>query len=129
MKTKTNLLFDLETTGLLRRGSTIHCIVMREMNTADEPIVFDYKPERAVVQGIKQLENADVLSDTTSLAMTSLLSKSSSLTLISKAMLLILLLCLACTIQTLVNAIMNVVLMVCPSVCTDVIHSKLGAIA
>jgi hypothetical protein len=34
---------------------------MRDMNTADEPIVFDYKPERAVVQGIKQLENADAL--------------------------------------------------------------------
>ena len=49
------LLFDLESTGLLRRGSTIHCIVMRDMTTADEPIVFDYKPERAVIQGIKQL--------------------------------------------------------------------------
>ena len=57
----TNLLFDLETTGLLRRGSTIHCIVMRDMNTSDDPIVFDHKPERAIVQGIKQLENADAL--------------------------------------------------------------------
>ena len=55
------LLFDLESTGLLRRGSTIHCIVMRDMTTANEPIVFDYKPERAVIQGIKQLEQADEL--------------------------------------------------------------------
>ena len=55
------LLFDLESTGLLRRGSTIHCIVMRDMTTADDPIVFDYKPERAVIQGIKQLEQADEL--------------------------------------------------------------------
>ena len=57
----TNLLFDIESTGLLRRGSTIHCIVVRDMSTSDEPIVFDYKPERAIVQGVKQLENADAL--------------------------------------------------------------------
>jgi len=57
----TQLLFDLESTGLLRRGSTIHCIVMRDMTSVDEPIVFDYKPERAVIQGVKQLENADAL--------------------------------------------------------------------
>ena len=57
----TQFLFDLESTGLLRRGSTIHCIVMRNMQNADEPIVFDYKPERAVIQGVKQLEQADAL--------------------------------------------------------------------
>ncbi len=57
----TELLFDIESTGLLRVGSTIHCIVMRDMDTVEEAQVFDYKPERAVVQGIKQLENADVL--------------------------------------------------------------------
>ena len=34
---------------------------MRDMQSADNPIVFDYKPERAVIQGVKQLENADVL--------------------------------------------------------------------
>jgi DNA polymerase-1 len=54
------LLFDLESTGLLRRGSTIHCIVVRD--SADESThVFDYKPERAVVQGVKMLEKADAL--------------------------------------------------------------------
>ena len=58
---KTQLLFDLESTGLLRRGSTIHCIVMRNTDTIDDAQVFDYKPERAVIQGVKQLENADVL--------------------------------------------------------------------
>jgi len=60
--TQTDLLFDLESTGLLRRGSTIHCIVMRNM--ADElydPVVFDYQPDRAIIQGIKQLEMADTL--------------------------------------------------------------------
>jgi len=53
------LLFDLESTGLLRRGSTIHCLVIRD--TDGDTQVFDYKPERAVIQGVKLLENADVL--------------------------------------------------------------------
>ena len=57
----TKFLFDLESTGLLRRGSTIHCIVMRNLEDPDQPEVFDYKPERAVIQGVKQLERADAL--------------------------------------------------------------------
>ena len=43
--TKTELLFDIESTGLLRQGSTIHCIVMRDMDNVEEAQVFDYKPE------------------------------------------------------------------------------------
>ena len=57
---KTQLLFDLESTGLLRRGSTIHCMVMRDAVDSSTH-VFDHQPERALIQGIKQLENADVL--------------------------------------------------------------------
>ena len=53
------ILFDLASTGLLRRGSTIHCIVMRDIAEAEQPIVFDHQPERAVIQGVKQLELAD----------------------------------------------------------------------
>ena len=41
--TKTELLFDIESTGLLRQGSTIHCIVMRDMDNVEEAQVFDYK--------------------------------------------------------------------------------------
>ena len=58
---KTELLFDIESTGLLRKGSTIHCIVMRNMDNVEEAEVFDYKPERAVIQGVKLLEKADTL--------------------------------------------------------------------
>jgi len=58
---KTQLLFDLESTGLLRRGSQIHCIVMRDMSNPEEPMMFDPDPERAVITGVKQLERADVL--------------------------------------------------------------------
>mgnify|MGYP003332748189 FL=1 len=54
------LLFDIESTGLLRQGSTIHCIVVRDSNDG-ETHVFDYKPERAVIQGVKLLEKADAL--------------------------------------------------------------------
>ena len=57
----TRLLFDLESTGLLRRGSTVHCIVMRNLNEPDDHIVFDHKPERDLIQGVKQLEMADTL--------------------------------------------------------------------
>ena len=57
---KTQLLFDIESTGLLRRGSTIHCIVMRDA-IDNSTHVFDHQPERALIQGVKQLETADVL--------------------------------------------------------------------
>ena len=57
----TNLLFDLESTGLLRQGSRIHCIVARDMEDAGMPIVFDHKPERALADGVKELEQADAL--------------------------------------------------------------------
>ena len=61
----TELLFDIESTGLLRVGSTIHCMVIRDMDRVEEFQVFDYKPmaklERAVIHGVKQLEKADVL--------------------------------------------------------------------
>ena len=59
--TKTELLFDIESTGLLRVGSTIHCIVMRNMDNVEEAEVFDYKPERAVIQGVQALERAATL--------------------------------------------------------------------
>ena len=58
--TKMELLFDLESTGLLRQGSSIHCLVMRDPNES-EPLVFDHRPDKAIIQGIKQLEKADVL--------------------------------------------------------------------
>ena len=57
----TSLLFDIESTGLLRCGSSIHCIVARDIEDPDTPIVWDHKPERTVIQGVKQIENADVL--------------------------------------------------------------------
>ncbi len=57
----TSLLFDIEATGFLRCGSSIHCIVMRDLDEEDDAKVFDCQPERAVIQAVKQLENADIL--------------------------------------------------------------------
>ena len=57
---KTQLIFDLESTGLLRRGSRIHCIVMRNP-VDDSTSVYDHQPERDLLQGVKQLEEADLL--------------------------------------------------------------------
>ena len=57
---KTSILFDLESTGLLRQGSTIHCLVMRDINNGSTS-VFDHQPDRTIIQGLKQLENAQLL--------------------------------------------------------------------
>lgn len=58
--TMTALLFDLESTGLLRRGSKIHCIVARDLSQADKPIVWD-APRLDIDDGIDTLRRADVL--------------------------------------------------------------------
>ena len=56
-----NLLFDLETTGLLRRNSQIHCIVISNLDNDDcSPLVFDTVKDN-VDEGIAMLERADML--------------------------------------------------------------------
>lgn len=59
--TMTTLLFDLETTGLLRRGSQLHCIVARDMSDVDNPLVYDYRPDQALDLGVERLRRADCL--------------------------------------------------------------------
>lgn len=58
--TQTALLFDLESTGLLRRGSKIHCIVARDLSDASTPLVWD-APRLDIDDGIERLRRADVL--------------------------------------------------------------------
>ena len=58
--TQTALLFDLESTGLLRRGSKIHCIVARDLSDASKPLVWD-APRLDIDDGIERLRRADVL--------------------------------------------------------------------
>ena len=54
------LVFDMETTGLLRRGSQLHCIGIRD---ADEETcdVYDYHSGLDVAEGVERLANADAL--------------------------------------------------------------------
>ena len=58
--TQTTLLFDLESTGFLRRGSSIHCIVARDLSNSSDALVWD-APRNNLDQGIEQLRRADVL--------------------------------------------------------------------
>lgn len=57
---KTQLLFDIESTGLLRRGSSIHCIVTRD-GSDGTTAVYDHKPDRSLILGVNTLENASAL--------------------------------------------------------------------
>lgn len=54
------VLFDIESTGLLRRGSQIHCIVCRNIDDPDKVLVFD-TVKNNVDEGIEYLESCDVL--------------------------------------------------------------------
>lgn len=58
---KQTLIFDLESTGLLRQGSRIHCVVARDLSNPDETIVFDNRDDRPIDAGIEQLRRANVL--------------------------------------------------------------------
>ena len=58
--TQTALLFDLESTGLLRQGSQLHCIVARDMSSVNKPLVWD-APNKNLDLGVEQLRRADVL--------------------------------------------------------------------
>ena len=57
--TMTTLLFDLESTGLLRRGSQLHCIVARQVDV-DAVLTWDRVKDN-LETGIRRLEDTDVL--------------------------------------------------------------------
>ena len=40
------ILFDLESTGLLRRGSRIHCMVARDMDDLTKPLIYDHREDQ-----------------------------------------------------------------------------------
>jgi len=65
--TMTTLLFDLESTGLLRQGSQLHCIVARpakhysaDQAKADAVLTWDRVKDN-LESGVRQLEEADCL--------------------------------------------------------------------
>ena len=54
------LIFDLEATGLLRCGSKIHCLVIQDAETGKQSS-YDHKPERPLSEGFERLLAADVI--------------------------------------------------------------------
>lgn len=55
------LLFDIETNGLLRSLSTIHCVVIRDLDSGETLVYNDQGSQRPISQGITLLEEADEL--------------------------------------------------------------------
>lgn len=55
------ILFDLESTGLLRRGSRIHCMVARDMDDLTKPMIYDHREDQHIDMGIESLRRANVL--------------------------------------------------------------------
>ena len=53
------LIFDLESTGLLRCGSQLHCIVIRDLVSPDTTEVFDDRSGGLISEGIQRLSEAD----------------------------------------------------------------------
>ena len=43
------ILFDLESTGLLRRGSRIHCMVARDMDDLTKPLIYDHREDQTLI--------------------------------------------------------------------------------
>lgn len=55
------LLFDIETDGLLRSLSTIHCVVIRDLNSNETLVFNDQGSKHPIPQAITLLEEADEL--------------------------------------------------------------------
>ena len=61
LETMTKTLFDLESTGLLRKGSRIHCIVARDMDDVTNHSVYDHRQDRTINMGIQMLRQSDMI--------------------------------------------------------------------
>ena len=56
-----NLIFDIETDGLLRQGTKLHCIIIRDAEGEQEPVVFDHRETQTNAMGMRRLSAADVI--------------------------------------------------------------------
>ena len=61
METEMSLVFDLETDGLLKDVSTIHCIAIHDLNTKETYTFNDTGTQEPVVRGLQLLADADVV--------------------------------------------------------------------
>ncbi len=61
METEVSLIFDLETDGLLKDVSTIHCLAIYDIDTEETFSYNDTGNEEPVVRGIQRLADADCI--------------------------------------------------------------------
>ena len=61
MTSTQSLLFDIESTGLLRQGSRMHCIVMRDIDNPEKHEVYDHRESQTITMGVERLKRADAL--------------------------------------------------------------------
>ena len=61
MTSTQSLLFDIEATGLLRQGSRMHCIVMRDIDNPEDHSVYDHRESQTITMGIERLKRANAL--------------------------------------------------------------------
>ena len=61
METEVSLIFDLETDGLLKDVSTIHCLAIYDIDTEETFSYNDTGNEEPVVRGIQRLLDADCI--------------------------------------------------------------------
>ena len=61
MEQEVSLIFDIETNGLLRDVSTIHCLAIHDLVTKETISYNDTGNEEPVVRGIQRLADADAI--------------------------------------------------------------------
>ena len=61
MEEEVSLIFDLETDGLLKDVSTIHCIAIYDLDTKETVAYNDTGNEEPIVRGIQRLADADCI--------------------------------------------------------------------
>ena len=61
MESEVSLIFDLETDGLLKDVSTIHCLAIYDINTKETLTYNDTGNQEPVVRGIQRLADSDCI--------------------------------------------------------------------
>ena len=61
MEQEVNLVFDIETNGLLNNVSTIHCIAIYDLDTKETLTYNDTGSQEPIVRGIQRLADADCI--------------------------------------------------------------------
>lgn len=56
-----HLIFDIETTGLLRQGNKLHCIILRDAEGEQDPVVFDHRESQTNAMGMRRLAAAETV--------------------------------------------------------------------